>query len=212
MSRTIVGVVGDVRQGPADVDLADLYVPILQPPGRFAFALMRTSGGDAPAIAALRSAFRDIDPEISVFRAGPLQARVDELTAGPRFVASLLSAFAAIAALLALVGVYGVIAYAVRQREREIALRLALGANPAQLIWLFVRKGSWILLGGLGLGLMGALAGGRLIESQLFGVTARDPLAFAGAVAAFGVAGLAAVWWPSRRAARTDPAIALRLE
>jgi putative ABC transport system permease protein len=173
---------------------------------------MRTAGPPATWLAPFRSAFRDIDPELSVQTARPLQVVVDELTTRPRFLAWLLGAFALTSALLALVGVYGVIAYAIRQREREIAVRMALGADAARLTRLFVQQGGRILIAGLAIGVLGALAGGRLIESQLFGVTARDPVALASAVAAFATAGVFAIWWPSRRAARTDPAVALRAE
>jgi len=210
--RRIVGIAADVRQGPADDDSADVYVPLGQLPGRFAFVMLRTSGRPADWVPPLRAAFRDIDPEIAVDRAVPLQTIVDRLTTQPRFLAALLGIFAAAAAMLALVGTYSVIAYAVRQREREIAVRLAVGADPAQVTRLFVRQGAGLLAVGLVLGLAGAVAGGRLIETHLFGVTPRDPLALAGAAIIFGVAGLAAIWWPSRRAARTDPAIALRAE
>jgi putative ABC transport system permease protein len=212
IEREIVGVVRDVRQGPADVDGNDVYVPLLQAPTRFAFVLVRTAGEPANWLTPLRSAMREIDPEMALDRVRPLQAAVDETTARPRFLASLLGAFAIVAALLALVGVYGVIAYAVRQREREIAVRLAIGADPSQVTRLFVRQGAVILLSGLALGLVGVLATGRVIESQLFGVTPRDPIALAGAIGAFAVAGLVAIWWPSRRAGATDPAAALRAE
>jgi putative ABC transport system permease protein len=212
VEHVIVGIVDDVRQSPSDVDLADVYTPLLQSTGRFSFVLMRTAGPPANWLAPFRSAFRDIDPELSVQTARPLQVVVDELTARPRFLAWLLGAFALTSALLALVGVYGVIAYAIRQREREIAVRMALGADAARLTRLFVQQGGRILIAGLAIGVLGALAGGRLIESQLFGVTARDPVALASAVAAFATAGVFAIWWPSRRAARTDPAVALRAE
>ena len=212
VERQVVGVVRDVRQGPADVDLADLYVPIAQTSTRFAFVLVRTTGAPSNWLAPLRSAMREIDPELAMDRAGPMQVTVDAITARPRFLTSLLGAFAFVAALLALVGVYGVIAYAVRQREREIAVRLAIGADPARITRLFLRQGAGILSVGLALGVIGVLAAGRLIESQLFGVTPRDPVALALAVVAFAVAGLVAIWWPSRRAGAMDPAIALRAE
>jgi predicted permease len=212
VSHRVVGIVRDVRQGPEDSDPADVYVPLAQTPGRFAFVLMRTSGHPSGWLAPLRAAFHDVDPEIPVARAALLQDRVDDLVAGHSFLASLFAAFAVFAALLALVGVYGVIAYAVQQRTREIAVRMALGADPARLTRLFVRQGAAILAGGLALGVLGALAAGRLIESQLYGVTPRDPVALGAAVVAFAAAGLLAIWWPSRRAAATDPAIALRAE
>ena len=212
ITRVIVGVVRDVRQLPADEDLADAYVPVLQAPGRFIFALIRTSGAPDLWLPPVRAAFRDIDPEIAVQRSPPLLSAMNDATSRPRFLAWLLSSFAAIAALLALVGAYGVIAYAVRQREREIAVRLAIGADPSRITRLFLRQGSRILAAGLGVGLIGVLAGGRLIESQLFGVTPRDPATLAVCGAAFATAGLFAIWWPARRAAATDPAIALRSE
>lgn len=202
VEREIVGVVGNVRQGAADADLSDVYVPMLQTPTRFAFVLVRTAGAPANWLAPVRTAVREIDPELAVDRARPLQLAVDDITARPRFLTSLLGGFAAIAALLALVGVYGVIAYAVRQREREIAVRLAIGADPARITRLFVRQGAAILLVGLILGVLGMMAAGQLIESQLFGVTPRDPLVLTLAVAAFAAAGLLAVWWPSRKASR----------
>jgi predicted permease len=212
ISRLVIGVVRDVRQLPADENLVDVYLPILQAPGRFVFVLLRTGGDPARWLAPVRTAFRDVDPEMAVQAGRPLLTALHEATSRPRFLAWLLGSFAGIAALLALVGAYGVIAYAVRQREREIAVRLAIGADPARITRLFLRQGGGILLAGLVLGLGGALGAGRVIESQLFGVTPRDPASLAAAVAAFATAGLFAIWWPSRRAAATDPALALRSE
>ena len=130
----------------------------------------------------------------------------------PQWLASLLVAFAAVTALVAIVGVYGMIAYAVRQREREIAVRIAIGADPRQVIRLFLRDGGMVIAVGLALGSAGALAAGRLLESQLVGIGPGDPIALATAGAAVAAGGLCAVWWPARRAAATDPAIALRVE
>jgi putative ABC transport system permease protein len=212
VTRVVVGVARDVRQFAADVDLADAYVPLLQAPGRFVTTLIRTSGAPDAWLTQIRAAFREIDPEIAVQRSRPLVSVMSEATVRPRFLTWLLTSFAGIAAVLALVGAYGVIAYAVRQREREIAVRLAIGADSARITRLFVRQGSWILAAGLFAGVLVVLAGGRLLESQLFGVTARDPLTLVIAVFAFASAGLLAIWWPARRAAATDPAIALRAE
>lgn len=211
-SRLIVGVVRDVRQDPADEELSDVYVPLLQVPERFAVAIVRTSGSPGGWLAPLKSAFRDIDPEISLSMARPLHEVVAEIRSRPQFLASLLLAFATIAAFVAIVGVYAMIAYGVRQREREIAIRMAIGANPGQVTRVFVREGCIVLASGLALGVVAALATGRLLGSQLFGVRPGDAFALATAVAALGAAGLLAVWWPSRRAAATDPVIALRVE
>ena len=212
VTRRVVGVVRDVRQAPGDIDLADAYVPILQTAGRFVVALIRTEGAPEGWLPQIRAAFGEIDPEIAVQGSRPLAAAIDEVTARPRFLTWLLTSFAVIAAVLALIGAYGVIAYAVRQREREIAVRLAVGADPSRVTRLFLRQGSWILAVGLVGGVAVVLAGGRLLENQLFGVTARDPLTLAAAAVAFAGAGLLAMWWPARRAARTDPALALRAE
>jgi putative ABC transport system permease protein len=210
--RVVVGVAGDVRQGPSDAELADVYVPLLQEPTRFAFALVRTTGSPDRTLTALGNAVSAVDPEIALDRPVPMQQLVDRMNAGSRFLAALLGGFAAAAVALSLVGLYGAIAYAVRQREREIAVRVAIGADPAAIVRLFVRQGGVILLGGLAVGVPAAFAVGRVIESQLFGVTAFDPFGLAAASAAFGVAALLATWWPARRAAATDPAIALRSE
>jgi putative ABC transport system permease protein len=212
VTRRVVGIAGDVRQGPADQETADVYVPLLQAPSRSAFALVRTHGDPAAILPAVRDTFRAIDPELSLDRARAMQGLVDGLTARPRFLATLLASLAGVAALLALVGVYGVVAYAVRQREREIAVRLAVGASPRQIVHLFVRQGGVIVLIGLALGVLLTLATTRVIASELFGVSARDPIALLVAVAAFGVAGLFAVWSPARRAAHTDPSVALRTD
>jgi putative ABC transport system permease protein len=212
VERAVVGVVRDVRQGPQDQDPADVYVPMLQSPGRFSFVLLRTSGDPAGSVTAFRAAVREVDPEIAIQNARPLQVVVDESVARPRAIAWLLSSFALMATVLALIGVFGVVSHTVRQREREIAIRIAVGADPARLTRLFVRQGLMVLGAGLIIGLAGAVATGRLIESQLFGVSASDPVALVGAAAAFAAVGMAAIWWPSRRAAATDPAIALRAE
>jgi predicted permease len=210
ITRRIVGIVRDVRQTPADENLADLYVPLLQTPGRFSWLYVRTAGEPMAWLPALRTAFRDIDPEISLSTARPLQAAIDEQRSRPAFLAWLLTGFAGVAALLALVGVYGVIAYAVRQREREIAVRMAIGANPASITRLFLRQGGVVVLAGLALGVPAALVAGRAVETQLFGVRPTDAWSLAVTTVTFGVAGILAVWWPARRAAIADPAVALK--
>ena len=211
MSCLVVGVVRDVRQDPTDADLADVYLPMAQVPDRFAVALIRTEGDPQGWLPAVRSAFHTVDAEIPM-NARPLRRLVEETRSRPEFLASLLAVLAAIAALVAVVGVYGMMAYAVRQREREIAVRIAIGANPRHVTQVFLREGATVLAAGLTLGVAAALASGRLLESQLVGVRSDDPIAVLAAAAAFGTAGLLAVWWPSRRAAETDPVIALRTE
>jgi putative ABC transport system permease protein len=209
--RTVVGVVSDVRQAHTDEDLADVYVA-LQRPGRFASVHVRTDGSPMLWLAPLRRAIRLIDPEASLDATGALTTIVDQQLARPRFLAGLLVVFGGFAVLLALLGVYGVAAYAARLREREIAVRMAVGATARHVTAMFLREGSAILVLGIAGGLFGATAIGRLLEAQLYGVTAKDPTTLAATALAFGAAGLAAAWRPARRAARTDPAVALRQE
>ena len=209
-TREVVGVARDVRQTPDDGDLADVYVPFLQVGGRFGWVYLRSAGPTAALTRQVQQAFRELDPEIPFDAATPLQAAIDQQLARPKFLAWLLAGFAAVAAALSLVGVYGVIAYAVRQREREIAVRIAIGADPRRITWLFLRQGALVMLAGVVLGLAGAIAAGRALESQLFGVPAADPLTLAMAAAGFAAAGCLASWWPARRAAATEPAAALK--
>ena len=210
--RRIVGIASDVRQEPGDNDLMDVYVPMVQAPTRFAVLMVRTSGSPFDAIPVIRQAVREVDSELALDRIRPLQTITSALVSRPRFMTSLLTALAIAAAILAVVGLYGVIAYAVRQREREIAVRLAVGAAPRQIVALFMSHAVRLVAAGLALGLVLTLVASRLIESELFGVSARDPIALAMAATAFSTAALLAVWHPARRAATTDPAVALRSE
>lgn len=212
--RMVIGMAGDVRQTAADEDHADLYVPLTQQPGRFASAIVRTArpaiGGTADSTTALRLAVRDVDPEIAVDRTQSVRdLRTRDLTR-PRFMGWLLSSLALVASLLALVGLYGLVAYAVRQREREIAIRVALGAGPERITRLFLGSATRVLTAGLLAGVVGALVTGRMLEAQLVGVTGADRPTLIGSCVAFAIVALVATWWPSRRAAATDPAQALR--
>ena len=132
--------------------------------------------------------------------------------AQPRFTALLLAGFALLAMSLAVVGVYGVMAYVVSQRTREIGVRMALGAERPDVMWMVVRHGVALAGIGIAIGLAGAAAGTRLIERLLFGVSATDPITFLGAAIALAIASLAATCVPAFRAARVAPVTALRCE
>ena len=157
-------------------------------------------------------AVSSIDPDLPLGAARPLQDALDLERARPAFLASLLGAFALPAMLLALVGLHAAIAYMVRQREREIAIRLALGADGRTVTRLFMSQGAWTLAAGAAIGVPAAMLMGRLLQSELFGVRPAEPALLILAAAAFVACGLVAVWRPARRAARTDPAAALRSE
>jgi hypothetical protein len=205
-------VVHDVRQSHADVQLNDLYLPFLQRPGRFAFLFLGGPGATAVPTATLREAAVAAGSEAAVAQPRVIADVLAETRAPALSLAGLLAGFAAAAALLALVGLYGVVAYAVRQREREIAMRMALGADRRRVIALFLAYGGRIVLAGLVVGVAAAFGLGRTLESQLFGVSIADPAVMAMAVVSLAAAALAAVWWPARRAASLAPAVLLRTE
>jgi len=207
--RTVVGVARDVRQSPTDDDPADLYVPLLEAPGRFATLYARTGGTPAASFPALRRALKEIDPEVSLDSPRSLEGLIDDQLARPKFLAGLLAGFGLLAALL---GVYGVITYEVKQREHEIAVRMAVGASAPEVTRMFVRQGALVLAIGICAGLGGATALARMLRSQLFGVGPADGWTLGAAALVLAAAGLAAVWWPAHKAARTDPAVALRVE
>ena len=211
LTAVVIGVAADTRQSHADTDLLDTYLPLAQHGGRFAFLYVRT--GDTPLPeAGIRSALARVNPEVALGAPRPLEASLDQERAGPRFMAYLLTTFAVFACVLALVGMHGVIAYAVRQRQREIAVRIAVGAGPRAIKAMFLRDGTRVLMGGLVVGVAGALALGRVLQSQLYGVQPAEPRVLAGAVIVFGLVALAAMLGPARRASSTDPMQVLKAE
>jgi putative ABC transport system permease protein len=209
LAARVVGVVGDVRQSHTDPDLFDAYLPLAQHAGRFAFLYARTPRSPTWA-SDLRAAVARVNPEVALGAPRALAAGLEQERARPRFLAWLLATFAAFACVLALVGMHGVIAYAVRQRQREIAVRIAVGADTRAVMSMFFRYGTAVLGAGLVVGLAGALALGRVLQSQLFGVRAAEPRVLMLAVAVFGTIALAAIVWPARRAAATDAAMVLK--
>jgi putative ABC transport system permease protein len=206
---TVVGVVGDIRHAHTDDDLADAYVPLLQSPSSGVFVYLRVSD----AVSAERSLKRllgSIDSEVAFGASRRLAEILDLQRAGARLLASLLVVFAVFAASLALVGIYAAVAYTVKQREREIAVRLAMGADRRRITRMFVGQGALVLGAGLVLGIAGALALGRVLRAQLFGIEPADPAVLAGMTVAFALCGLVAIAWPARAAASLDSANALK--
>jgi putative ABC transport system permease protein len=199
--RTIVGVSSDVRQTHTDTGLNDVYLPFAQAPSRYAPVYAR--GADAQQwLALLREHVAAIDPDVVVTPAtyAELADEEKQLLAAPRFLMSLLIAFGAFAALLATLGIWGVTAYAVQQRERELAVRSAVGATRGQLITLFLKDGGVVLIVGIAGGLFGAWAIGRMLQHELHGVRPMDAVTLLGAAALMLTAGLLASWWPAARA------------
>lgn len=210
LTYRVVGVVGDIRHAHTDDDLADAYVPLLQQPSPSVFAYWRVRGDAASVEADLRQVLAALDPEVGLGAPRRLAEILDLQRAGLRLLGYLLVVFAAFAAVLALVGIYGVIAYTVKQREREIAVRLAVGADRALITRMFVGQGARVLSIGLAAGIAGAVALGRILRTQLFGVDPAEPLVIGAMTIAFTLCGLVAIAWPAHAAAAGDPATALK--
>ena len=213
-TRQIVGVIRDTRSTGADLRArAEVYMPLDQRPSPSLNLIVRTSAPGDPQLATqLRSALYAVDPSQVLDRVMPLQDMLDDRVATPRLGAWLLGVFAAMALLLAAAGLAASIAWWVTQRTREIGVRVALGANAAQVTSLVVRQGMMLAVAGILLGLGGAAASTRLLESWLYGVTPLDLPTFAWASAGMLATALLASYVPARRAARIDPLVALRTE
>jgi predicted permease len=210
---TLVGVVGDVRQAsltePAE---PTLYIHVQQNPRVSMNLVVRGHGAPLQLAAAVRQAIWSVDAQQTITRITTLEQVMGEAVTRPRLLAGLLGLFALLGLMLGAMGIYGVLAYTVSQRQRELGVRLALGARPQDVLRLVVRSGMALAGLGVALGVAGALGLGRLMTSVLYGVEPYDPLTFAGvALALMGVA-LAACLVPARRAMRVDPAVTLRAE
>jgi ABC-type antimicrobial peptide transport system permease subunit len=173
---------------------------------------IRTASDPAQAAPALRAALRATDPTLALFEVDTAEGALEGSLRQRRFVLALLGGFATVALLLAAVGTYGVVSFAVGERTREVGVRLALGAQPSHVFGMVVRQGMTLATVAIGLGILGALALGRLMENLLFGVGARDPLTLATVAAGLLLTAFAASALPALRATRVDPVQALRLE
>jgi len=209
----VIGVVRHViRQGPVDPGRTQVYGLFTQNPDGNMGVAIRVKGDPLAISGPAREALRAINPQLAMFDLRTMNDRMGDLAAQPRFLALLVGAFAAIALVLAAIGIYGVLAYAVAQRTREMGIRMALGADRARVVRLVLGDG--FKLGGFGLafGLIGAVAGTRLLSSQLYGAPALQPMIFAAALGACSLALLIASWLPAWRATAVDPVEALRSE
>ncbi|HET8645225.1 MAG TPA: FtsX-like permease family protein, partial [Vicinamibacteria bacterium] len=214
----VVGVVGDVRQMGLDVSPEpEVYFSLDQPTGATPFfwpqhLVVRTQGDPRALAPALRQAVWSVDPEQPVSNVRPMTDVLDAELSGRGTQMTLVAAFAGLALLLAAVGLYGVLSYDVAQRTPEIGIRMALGAQRADVVRSVVRRGLLTAAAGTALGLAGALALARVLRSLLFGVGPTDPVTFAGVAALVLVVAVAATCVPAWRAATIDPVAALRAE
>jgi putative ABC transport system permease protein len=209
----IVGVVGDVRSDALDVTpKPTMYAPF----GQDAFGTMwilASTDGDPTALTSLaRQTLREIDPTLPAYSIAPLATAVSDSVAQRRFSMLLLAAFAGVALFLAAVGIYGVVAYGVTQRTQEIGVRMAIGAERRDVLALVIGGGLKLALLGIAIGLAGALALSRLIETMLFDVRPFDPPSYAATAALLLVIAAFACYMPARRAMKIDPIIAIRQE
>jgi putative ABC transport system permease protein len=212
--RTVVGIVGDVRHASLDEpESTAMYLPQSQITDSFLVLTVKTATSNPEQlIPAIRRILRDLDPAVPVYGVARLDDLLATSFADRLFVMRLLTAFSLIALLLAAVGLYGVVSYTVAQRTRELGLRVALGARPADILRLVFGQGLGTVAIGLGVGLGAAMGLTRFLETMLFNVRATDPVALGAAVITLALVALVAHWFPARRALRVDPAIALRQE
>jgi putative ABC transport system permease protein len=207
----IVGVVGDVRQYGLGSDVqAETYEPFAQHPYSFQTVVLRTDASPKGLLAQMRAAVLSVDPEQPVDTARPLTDLVTGSVSNQRFALNLLLVFSGAALLLATIGIYGVMAYSVAQRTGEIGVRMALGAQRSDVLWMIAGQGARLIAIGLVLGVLGALALTRFIASLLYGVGATDPLALGAAPVVLAAAAFAACMLSARRATRIEPVAALR--
>jgi putative ABC transport system permease protein len=210
---TIVGVVADVRQkGLHTEPRPEIYVSSMQSPSRYATLIVQSGLDPAGLAASVRREVQAVDADIPLYDVKTMREVLDGSLASRRFNMALLALFAAVAVLLAGVGLYGVLAYMVTQRTHEIGVRMALGAQPRDVLRLVVGQGMALALGGVLLGVLGALALTRVLSTLLVGVAATDPWTFGVVVPLLSAIALLACYIPARRAARVDPLIALRYE
>jgi predicted permease len=211
--RTIVGVVGHVKKYGLDGRVKEqYYIPAEQKPMSAMSLVLKSAADPKSVVASARAAIRAADADLPIFDVKTMDEVIDDTLMMRRFVMSLIAGFAATALVLAAIGLYGVLAYSVTQRTHEIGVRMALGARARDVILMVVRRGMLLAIGGLALGAVLAIGLTRLIQSQLFGVGAADPVTYALFGLALAATALFACWIPARRAALVAPTVALRYE
>jgi putative ABC transport system permease protein len=214
--RTIVGVIADMKDQAINRPVfPTVYAPYAQYHnegwGETIFAV-RTTDDPLTATGMVRDQIHSLLPNQPVYEVASMEQLLAKSLSRARFSMTLLSIFAALALVLSAVGIYGVMAYAVAQRTREIGVRLALGAQPRDVLSMVLTGGGKLAASGLAVGLVGSLALNYFLRSQLYGVSSSDPVTYAMVAVLLGLVALAACYLPARRATRVDPLVALRYE
>jgi predicted permease len=219
---TVVGVVTNiVRHDWTDKPGSEYYLPLLQSPSylrdqspfsAYLTIVVRTAGDAAAQTSAVENAIRSLDKTVTLSEVETMEEVVADTNAQPRFYLSLLAAFAGVALVLAAVGIYGVMSHSVSRRTHEMAVRMALGARPAEVMRLVVGESMLLAAVGGAVGLAGALALTPLMKTLLYGVRSGDPATFATVALVLAAVGLLASYIPARRATKVDPMVALRYE
>lgn len=210
---TIVGIVGNIKES----QLRDHVEPVIylshrQNPSRYAHLLVRTESAPTNVSAIVQREIREVDRDLGVYGIRTMEDVLAEAVAEPKLSSALLWVFAIVALLLSAIGIYGVSSYAVTQRTREFAIRMAVGAQPTSIMLMVTRDGLTVAVTGIVFGLCGALFLGRYLSSLLYGVTPTDSETVIVAVCVVAIVTLLAYWRPAKRAARVDPLVALRYE
>jgi putative ABC transport system permease protein len=211
--REIIGIVGDVKTSLPTEAQPKFYAPYAQLPITNSLTLaLRTDSDPRSLISAARADVKSLDKELPVFEIKTLDQHFNAAVAPPRFHALLLTIFASVALILTMIGLYGVMAYAIVQRTHEIGIRMTLGAQARDVLWLVIGQGMGLTLVGMVIGLGCALALTRLLKSLLFDVDATDPMTFTMIALLLTFVALLACWIPAHRATKVDPRVALRAE
>jgi putative ABC transport system permease protein len=209
----IIGIAGNVRYGQMDqAPEPDAYVSLLQAPQQNMYLFARTNGDPAALIPAVRQQVSALNHDLPIYDVRSMQDRISDAAGRARFTAVLLAIFAGMAMVLAALGIYGVMSYMVRQRTREIGIRVALGARSRDVVWYVVRRTAGLVFAGTCLGLAGALAVTQVLTTSLYKVEPDDPQTYILISLILAAVALLAGYLPARRAGGVDPAITLRAE